>query len=429
MSESWPMRPIGELFEIAAGKAMSAAARNGSDKTPFLRTSNVLWDEIDLTKVDEMAIDPQELHGKLLVPGDLLVCEGGEIGRAAVWNGEASIMSFQNHLHRLRPVSDAVEPQFYVYFLQSGFTQLGIFEGAGNKTTIPNLSRNRLAALKVPHPDLKEQREIVSVLASVRNALKIQADILILAQSLKRTAVRELLTRGLRCEAQKETEIGHMPETWLPTPIAQLGAVKGGKRMPKGVPLVTRDTGRPYIRVTDFKDHGVREEGVLFVPNGYEEVIRRYRISSRDIYISIAGTIRLVGQIPERLDDANLTENAAKLLLSREDISPRYVMHALASPACQDQIQRATAKNAQPKLALTRIEQLLVPFPASLEEQLEIAAVLDVIDRKIELHRRKRAVFEKLFKALLHKLMTGEIRVSDLDLSASTEHSPVETAA
>src|SRR5262245_52637767 len=114
---------------------MSAAARAGDDKTPFLRTSNVLWDEIDLTRVDEMSIPEHELEEKRLRPGDLLVCEGGEIGRAAIWSGEVEVMSFQNHLHRLRPTRNDVEPRFYVYFLQAGFTQLGIFEGAGNNTT------------------------------------------------------------------------------------------------------------------------------------------------------------------------------------------------------------------------------------------------------------------------------------------------------
>jgi type I restriction enzyme S subunit len=198
--------------------------------------------------------------------------------------------------------------------------------------------------------------------------------------------------------------------------------------MPKGVPLVEGDTGRPYIRVTDFRNHSVRDEGILFVPRGYEDIIRRYRISSRDVYISIAGSIGLVGQVPGRLNDANLTENAAKIVFEREDILPRYVMYALAGHACQDQIARSTAKNAQPKLALTRIEQLLVPLPPTFDEQREIVAILDAIDRKIDLHHRKRAVLDDLFKALLHKLMTGEIRVADLDLSALTPPKELEAA-
>ena len=211
MNESWTWRPLGELFEIGAGKAMSAAARNGPDKTPFLRTSNVLWDEIDLTSVDEMSIPEHELSTKLLKRGDLLVCEGGEIGRAAIWNGEVETLSFQNHLHRLRPIVEEVEPRFYVYFLQSAFTQLGLFEGAGNQTTIPNLSRNRLAGLQVPQPPLSEQKAISAALSRVRDAISAQDQIVAITQDLKRTAMRTLFTCGLRDESQKETEIGPVP--------------------------------------------------------------------------------------------------------------------------------------------------------------------------------------------------------------------------
>jgi len=196
MNDAWPWRPLGELFEIGAGKTMSAAARNGPDKIPFLRTSNVLWDEIDLSSVDEMSIPQHELPDKLLRPGDLLVCEGGEIGRAAIWNGEVETMSFQNHLHRLRPIED-VEPRFYVYFLQSAFTQLGIFAGAGNKTTIPNLSRSRLAALKVPQPTKREQQTIVQALSRVRKSVDFHRRRAALLEELFRSILRKLMMREI----------------------------------------------------------------------------------------------------------------------------------------------------------------------------------------------------------------------------------------
>ena len=221
MNEAWTWRPLGELFEIGAGKTMSAAARNGPDKTPFLRTSNVLWDEIDLSSVDEMSIPDHELPAKLLCRGDLLVCEGGEIGRAAIWNGEVETMSFQNHLHRLRPIVEEVEPRFYVYFLQSAFTQLGIFEGAGNKTTIPNLSRSRLAGLEVPQPKIDEQLAIVAALSRVREAIKTHHQSVELAQDLKRAVMQALFTRGLRGEGAEETEIGPVPESWELRPIGE----------------------------------------------------------------------------------------------------------------------------------------------------------------------------------------------------------------
>ena len=196
MNEAWDWRPLGELFEIGAGKTMSAAARNGADKTPFLRTSNVLWDEIDLSSVDEMSISGDELPSKLLRKGDLLVCEGGEIGRAAIWNGEVDTMSFQNHLHRLRPVDKRIEPRFYVFFLQAAFTLLGIYEGAGNKTTIPNLSRGRLAALQVPRPAFKEQHAIMAVLAKLRDGIKVQDQSIVATQELKRAAMQNPFCSG-----------------------------------------------------------------------------------------------------------------------------------------------------------------------------------------------------------------------------------------
>ena len=197
MISSWIWRPLGDLFEIGAGKTMSSAARRGSNKIPFLRTSNVLWDEIDLSSVDKMSIPEHELPAKLLQPGDLLVCEGGEIGRAAMWKGEIKPMSFQNHLHRLRPIVQDIEPRFYVYFLQCAFTQLGIFEGAGNRTTIPNLSRNRLASLEVPQPRIEEQRQIVSLLAQVRKRIEIQGERHDRLLELYRAVLYETMTKSI----------------------------------------------------------------------------------------------------------------------------------------------------------------------------------------------------------------------------------------
>ncbi len=188
------MKPLGELFEIGAGKTMSAAARRGEHKVPFLRTSNVFWDRLDLNELDEMSIPPEELAAKSLEPGDLLVCEGGEIGRAAIWDGSVEPISFQNHLHRLRPRTDDVEPRFYVFFLQSAFTQLGLFQGAGNRTTIPNLSASRLAALEVPHPPLQAQKAIVQALGTVREAVEVQSKELATLHELYERLLLDLMT-------------------------------------------------------------------------------------------------------------------------------------------------------------------------------------------------------------------------------------------
>lgn len=173
-NQRWNWTTVGDLFHFGAGKTVSPATRPTDKAIPFLRTSNVYWDRIDLTNLDYMSLPDEIIEEKRLKPGDLLVCEGGEIGRSAIWTGQIELITFQNHIHRLRAKSDQIVPQFYVYFFQSAFTQLGIFEGAGNKTTIPNLSKGRLAALEVPIPSREEQERIADQLKKTRSLISLK---------------------------------------------------------------------------------------------------------------------------------------------------------------------------------------------------------------------------------------------------------------
>ena len=300
-------------------------------------------------------------------------------------------------------------------FLFHLLSSVGLNE-LNSHSAVPGLNRQDAYSIPFRLPTKTEQRQIALALDTVENSIKFEETVIEKTVALKRTTMRELFTRGLHGEAQKETEVGPMPESWSDATLAGIAEVKGGKRMPKGVSLTVEETGFPYIRVTDFHNHSVDLDQVLYVPKGYESAITRYTISKSDIYISIAGTIGLVGQVPESIDGANLTENAAKIICIDPKVVTRYLMYTLASTTCQSQIARTTGRNAQPKLALTRLQQIAVPLPPTMDEQREIVAILDAIDCKIDLHLRKRAVLDELFKALLHKLITGEVSVSELDL-------------
>ncbi len=415
MNKAWSWRPLGELFEIGAGKTMSAAARNGPDKTPFLRTSNVFWDQIDLSNVDEMAIPEHELPKKLLQSGDLLVCEGGEIGRAAIWNGEVETMSFQNHLHRLRSIVEGIEPRFYVYFLQSAFTQLGIFEGVGNKTTIPNLSRSRLAELEVPQPNINEQLAIVAVLSRVRKAIEIQEQSIALSQDLKRNAMRELFTRGLRDEAQKETEIGPMPESWDLASIGNVFEIEQGLSL-KGN-LANDGQGMPFLRTSNV--YWGRIELQTVSQMRLEGGTPPNKLLCRgDLLVCEGGEIGRAAVWNGEIDKCLFQNHLHRLRpLDGSHIHIRFAMAWLEEGFKHRNVyEGAGNRTTIPNLSRTRLAALLIPKP-SLDEQREIVTILNAIDRKIDLHQRKRAVLDDLFKALLHKLMTGEIRVGELDLS------------
>jgi type I restriction enzyme S subunit len=398
---------------------MSASARAGANPIPFLRTSNVLWDDIDLSTVDQMSMTPEELEAKSLLPGDVLVCEGGDIGRSAVWTGGLEAVSFQNHLHRLRPLNPQIAPRFFVYFLQSAFTQLGMFEGAGNDTTIPNLSRNRLSALEVPVPPIEEQSDIARVLGQVRHALKLESAIVAHTRQLKQVAMRELFSHGLRGESQKDSEIGPIPRSWACTPFAgvrewlQYGTsvrctATGGKHPVLRIPNLTggqiNPTDLKYCDLSDEEADGyLLEKGdLLFIrTNGVIE-----RLGSCAVYDGRPGDALFASYLIRARVKSSLVPRFAAFFFSSERGSS--LVAGRATPAADGKYNLNTGI----------IDSLPIPLPPTQEEQQEIVEILETIDQKIDLHEKKRVVLEDLFESLLHKLMTGEIRVSDLDLSA-----------
>jgi type I restriction enzyme S subunit len=390
MSDTWPTETIGDLFDIGAGKSVTPAARHGEPKHPFLRTSNVFWGRMDLSEVDSMHFTKDEIASKSLRKGDLLVCEGGDIGRAAIWNGELTDCCFQNHIHRLRSKHDNIVPRFYMYYLQSGFTQLGIYEGAGNKTTIPNLSRNRLSALSVPKPDETEQKKIAALLWKVQRAIEVEEKLIATARELKQSAMSQLFTRGLQGVAQKETDIGPVPENWRVDRLVEFAHFQRGYDITK--------KGQTHGTVPVVSSGGIRSWHDVAAASGPGVVIGR------------KGSIGTVHYVEQDFWPHDTTLFATDFCGN----VPLFVYYRL----CVLDLKRLDSGAANPALNRNFLHEELISWPNA-DEQRDIAFILQTIDRKISLHKSKCATLQELFQTLLHKLMTGEIRVADLDIDVS----------
>ena len=170
--------------------------------------------------------------------------------------------------------------------------------------------------------------------------------------------------------------------------IGQFGKAKGGKRLPKGESYADCATNYPYVRVIDMVNHSVNIPALVYLTQSTHEKIAKYTISSKDVYISIAGTIGQVGAVPDSIDGANLTENAAKIVLDKDSPVDRdYLIWYLSLPAGAEQIEEKTMHTTQPKLALYRIEEIEVLVPP-IEEQRSFAAFIRQSDKsKFELEQ------------------------------------------
>ena len=202
-----------------------------------------------------------------------------------------------------------------------------------------------------------------------------------------------------------------LPDGWQWVTIKDIADVKGGKRLPKGKNLVDYKTRYPYIRVTDFFNNSIKADELKYLEEDVYNSIKRYTISSKDVYISIAGSIGKVGTIPLDLDGANLTENAAKITRLR-GVNQSFLMWFLTSDFAQGQIKDLTKSTTQPKLALFRIEKIPIPLP-TLDEQQRIVSLLDELFADLdEAKALAQSVVDgsKLRRAaILHKAFTGEL--------------------
>ena len=181
--------------------------------------------------------------------------------------------------------------------------------------------------------------------------------------------------------------------------IGEVAEVKGGKRLPKGFDVQDDPTDHPYVRVVDFDDNGLNLFNIRFITNEVYQAIRRYTITNKDIYVSIAGTIGRVGIVPAPFSGANLTENAAKITNISDSVHAPYPCYFLKGYTGQKILESKYGGTSQPKLTLYRITKVEFPNPP-LERQKRIASILSIYDQLIEDNRRRIALLERAAREL-----------------------------
>ena len=161
--EHWSIAPVYTRYDVALGKMLDAKRISGDFLGKYLRNVDVQWDAINVDDLPEMDFLPSERGRYALRPDDLLVCEGGEVGRSAIWSGEVNECFYQKAIHRVRPLSDSEIPRF-LYFLMYALAKRGIFSARGNPNTIDHLTAVQLRRYRMPFPTTSEQRAIADFL-------------------------------------------------------------------------------------------------------------------------------------------------------------------------------------------------------------------------------------------------------------------------
>ena len=188
---------------------------------------------------------------------------------------------------------------------------------------------------------------------------------------------------------------------WKEVRLGDMCEIKGGKRLPKGVNLITQRNSHPYIRVRDLGKSKTIElnSSYEYVDEITQKQIQRYITQKGDILISIVGTIGLIAIVGDSLNGANLTENCVKLV-KLDNIDSEYLYYYLKSPFGQQNISRGTVGAVQAKLPIKNIQEFSINCPKLVSDQRRIASILSSLDRKIELNNKINADLEEMAQAI-----------------------------
>ncbi len=307
-----------------------------------------------------------------------------------------------------------VDPRFLAVVVHSpNFLEYAVAGTTGVQH--PRTSWAHTREFEVPAFTFDEQRQIASFLWLVHEAISRSEALIEEGQTLKRAAMQKLFTSGLHGEPQKETEIGPVPESWEVKPLSACA-----DKPDYGYTTSASDEliGPRLLRITDIKDGYVDWDVVPFCKCS-REIAASKGLHQNDIVVARIGATTGKSYLIDRCPEAIFASYLIRIRAYPDKVDPGFLYYYMQTSRYWRYIDYNKGGRLKGGINIPILESLSLPRP-TLNEQREIVSILEAIDRKIDLHRRKRTVLDELFKALLHKLMTGEIRVTDLNLSAVT---------
>lgn len=383
---TWPIVRLRDVAEIQLGKMLSPKSRTGIRPVPYLRNANVQWDRFDLSEVATMDFDEREEAKFRLEAGDVLVCEGGEPGRAAVWHGEIERCCYQKALLRLRPIRDAMDPQFLVHRLRLSAIA-GELTDDQAKTTIAHLPAIRLAELTLELPPIPLQRQIVvqlaDQLATVRHTRQTAADQMKAVVALRAKTYRRAFRDITPLAAGGDADVPHGGWHW--TALTDLARLESGHTPSRSRPDWW-DGDLPWIALPDIRavDGKVIDRTIEMTnPEGIAHSAARI-LPADTVVMSRTASVGFVARMGRPMATSQDFVN----WVCGPNLDPEFLMHLLIRS--RDYIRSLSSGAIHKTVYFPTVKAFRVCIPG-IDEQHQIAAELrerlatiDVMTKAIE---------------------------------------------
>lgn len=389
----WQESTLGVIADTQLGKMLDAKKIEG-EFHPYLGNDNVQWDGIDLSEVKEMRFKDSELSKFALKPGDLLVCEGGDPGRCAIWNLEEE-MYYQKALHRVRAHEDVLDNRFLYYFLVHICSTQEIRQYYTGGATIKHLPAGALNRVKVRYPDLAMQRRIADVLSAYDELIENNRRQIKLLEEAAQRLYKEWFV-DLKFPGHETTPIHNgLPEGWEWKHLHEFADVVMGQS-PKSEHYNDEHEGLPFHQ-------GVGSYGKRYVIDG--------TFCTQPTRIAKAGSVLFSVRAP--VGRLNITKNEIIIgrglaAVNHHDGKQSFLFYLLKERFFEDDL----LGNGAIFSSITKQELLalsfLIPNPVTIDR---FEKITTKIDEKIKELDNQGNLLAEARDRLLPKLMSGEIEV------------------
>ena len=427
---------LGDHVEACLGKMLDAKKNKGAPQ-PYLGNSNVRWGTFDLADLAEMRFESHEEDRYSLRPGDLVVCEGGEPGRCAIWAGPVG-MKVQKALHRIR--SKETLDNHYLFYWFRHADKTGLLEPYFTGTTIKHLTGRAVAALEVPLPPIEVQRAMVDVLRSLDDRITLlretNATLEAIAQALFKSwfvdfdPVRAKMegrapegmdeaTAALFPDALEESELGWVPKGWRVCAVEDFAERVGMGPFGSNIKVETFVlSGVPVISGQHLKQSLVEDNTFNFITPEHAQRLAKSSVQTGDLIFTHAGSI---GQVSLLHKDAKfpsyvLSQRQFFLRCKKALMSPEWIAHYFKSPAGQHQLLANTSQVGVPSIArpvsYLRSIRLVTPPPTL---SMKYASISSAMNDCVMANRNQLKTLATLRDTLLPRLISGQLRLPEAE--------------
>ncbi|MDR9826636.1 restriction endonuclease subunit S [Vibrio sp. FNV 38] len=405
----WQIKTVGQLFEVQLGKMLNKAAKEKFPQYPYLGNSDVRWGYFKLSELKSMYFSQREEEKFTLEDGDILMCEGGEVGRCAIWNSGNTQVYYQKALHRLRGKGD-IEPEYFQAYM-SFINGTKLLDDFTTKTSIAHLTREKLVEVPVKTPPLPEQRKIAKILSTWDKAISTTEKLLETSKQQKKNLMQQLLTgkKRLRSSPIDGAEAGKVFEgEWEEVKLSHLFDRMTEKNKGQSTNVVTISAQHGLIRQQEFFKKSVASETL----DNYF-ILRKGQFAYNKSYSNgyPMGAIKRLN----RYDDAVVTSLYICFAIKDEAKTSSCFMEQYFESGLLNRGLTKVAAEGGRAHGLLNVKpsdfmglSLIVP---TFDEQQKIASVLTAADKEIEVFNAKLAYLKQEKKALMQQLLTGKRRV------------------